>query len=413
MNAFTFLRLIYSFQGKRLPNLNWIEDQGLLAVKISQHFALRIDFLNPEVCAHLARLYTRARPLNVQATKKILDDFSADWKNNFTELSYEPFATASVGQVHIGKLKTGTSVIVKIRKADWAPTFRRDILHLQSFFRFILFFYPKLERVADPLGVLDAIEAYTLSELEFLDEIKGAKMLEQLLEEHREFFDLNDLKLPHYHLRLSSNSCLVVDKIEGKTFDELLVAGKLPYETLLSLFRLHGFFLFVPGIFHGDIHPGNIILAPDNSIHFIDTGALGNVEGKIKNGLFHFMEALCDYNFMQCGRSLQNMSTIKLNDIQYKKFEIKLLELYKDFPGKTVSEVSLTRQMMETIKLSVNSGMQFERGLFGIIKSMMYLDGMVLRCKPDAILLEDMRPAIRDFRMRINQMKKHFENQTP
>ena len=54
--------------------------------------------------------------------------------------------------------------------------------------------------------------------------------------------------------------------------------------------------------------------------------------------------------------------------------------------------------MMETIKLGVLSGMRFEEGMFDIIKSLMYMDGMVLRCNPDAVLLEDMRKFIGEFK---------------
>lgn len=55
--------------------------------------------------------------------------------------------------------------------------------------------------------------------------------------------------------------------------------------------------------------------------------------------------------------------------------------------------------MMETIKLGVNSGMRFEKGIFPIIKSLMYLDGMVLRCNPQAILLKDMRKYIDELKI--------------
>jgi ubiquinone biosynthesis protein len=53
---------------------------------------------------------------------------------------------------------------------------------------------------------------------------------------------------------------------------------------------------------------------------------------------------------------------------------------------------------METIKLGVNSGMGFEKGMFSIIKSLMFLDGMVLRCNPNAVLLEDMRQFVSEFK---------------
>ena len=69
--------------------------------------------------------------------------------------------------------------------------------------------------------------------------------------------------------------------------------------------------------------------------------------------------------------------------------------------GKTVIEASLTKKMMETIKLAVNSGMSFDEGMFPIIRSLMYMDGMVLKCNPDALLLKDMRPFIDGFKKNI------------
>lgn len=60
--------------------------------------------------------------------------------------------------------------------------------------------------------------------------------------------------------------------------------------------------------------------------------------------------------------------------------------------------MSLAKRMMEIIKLGVNSGMVFERGMYPIIKSLMYLDGMVLRCNPQAVLVRDMRKFIDEFK---------------
>ena len=91
------------------------------------------------------------------------------------------------------------------------------------------------------------------------------------------------------------------------------------------------------------------------------------------------------------------MSERELAGPAFDTFQARFLELYSGFAGATVAQVSLTRQMMQTIKLGVHSGMTFEKGIFAIIRSLMYLDGMVLRCKPDAVLLRDMRRYISEF----------------
>lgn len=91
------------------------------------------------------------------------------------------------------------------------------------------------------------------------------------------------------------------------------------------------------------------------------------------------------------------MSEHELTGRDLETFKGQFMELYGDFKGRTVAQVSLTRKMMETIKLGVHSGMTFEKGIFAIIRSLMYLDGMVLRCTPEAVLLRDMRRFIGEF----------------
>jgi ubiquinone biosynthesis protein len=186
----------------------------------------------------------------------------------------------------------------------------------------------------------------------------------------------------------------VSEFVTGETFDELLERRALPYERLLQLFDLHGFYLFGAGVFHGDIHPGNVVLEPDGRICLVDTSAISSIGTRVKNGLFRFFVALSSYDYDAGARHLNEMALTPIDGAAYARFRERFFALYAEFAGKTVSQVSLTKKMMDTIKLGVHSGMEFERGMFAIIKSLMYLDGMVLRCRPEAVLMEDMRPFI-------------------
>jgi ubiquinone biosynthesis protein len=401
MNWLGFLGLMRQIYGPGLPDLDKIQKKGLLAVKIGQTFALRADFLDEAKCRHLAKLYRQTLSLPAQDIDRLLENTPPGWRDHFAEIDQKPLASASVGQVHRAKLRDGRPVVVKLIKGDFANKFVRDVRSLKRLVNFAIFFYPKLQKVADPAGILEHIEEYTLAELDLRNEVAHGDILKQVRQQNHGRFGLSAMAFPEVFRELSGEKFLVTEFIPGRTIDELLDRGELPYQVLLKLFSIHGFFIFGPGVFHGDIHPGNIIVN-DGKLYFIDTGALSRVGEKIRLGLFRFFEALAEYDFSACAQRINEMAEKKLEGAAYQSFREKFLALYRDFPDTTVAQVSLTKKMMDTIKLAVHSGMVFERGMYPVIKSLMYLDGMVLRCKPEAVLIRDMRGPLADFKRAIS-----------
>jgi ubiquinone biosynthesis protein len=393
-----FISLFVNIFGKDLPDLNKIQKQGLLAVKIGQTFALRIDFLGEEKCSHLAKLYSEADSIKSEDFERLLNSYTnQEWRSNFLKIEPKPLGAASVGQVHKATLKTGEQVVIKLIKADFKKKFEADVRSFRRFIRFIIFFYPPLAKVADPIGILKHIEEYTLAELNLLNEIKNGKRLKEIYELNKANFDLSRLKFPKVYENLSSENVLVTEFIDGETVDKLIARQALPFKDLIEIFRIQGFYIFLVGTFHGDIHPGNMIYK-NGMFYFIDTGAISKVGKKIQTGLFEFMRNLAYYDYESCAVGLNHMAEKEISGAAFDKYRLKLLDLYKDFKGMSVSEMSLTKKMMQTIRLGVLSGMEFETGMYPIIKSMMYLDGIVLKGSPNTILMEEMRPFLEEFK---------------
>lgn len=402
MNQLQLIQLFYHIFRQTPLDVSWIEQRGLLAVKIGQTFALRIDFLDAERCNALTRLYRSTTSIPPEDTERLLKaSVDSAWFNAFADIDYTPLASASVGQVITGTLTNGKKVVIKIVKHQFKDDFSHDVATAKRLLRTAIRLYPKLERVADPIGIIEHIEEYTLNELNLLHEISGHDTLRTLYEKSKDVFDLSHLRFPHIYRKLSNERVMVSEHVAGKTIDERLSQGSFTYQEMLELFHIHGFYLFGIGTFHGDIHPGNIIVE-DGNYTFIDTGAISHVGDRIRLGLFYFFDKLSQFDYEGSAYYLNQMAEQRIEGKRFYQFEKDFLKLYEDFTNSTVSQVSLTQKMMYTIKLGVNSGMAFEKGMYGIIKSMMYLDGMVLRCNPHAVLMRDMRPFIQEFAPHIN-----------
>ena len=147
MNIAQFSKLMYTIFKQDPIDIGYIEKQGLLAVKIGQTFALRIDFLDVERCNALSKLYDATTIIPAEDAKiAITTALSPAAANAFSSIDYTPLASASVGQVHPATLKDGSDVVIKFIKHDFAEQFEKDVRSVKRLMRFAITFYPKIGR---------------------------------------------------------------------------------------------------------------------------------------------------------------------------------------------------------------------------------------------------------------------------
>ena len=289
MKLVTFLRFFRQIRGKKPVDIDAIQSMGLLAVKLGQIFALRPDLIDPERCIELQQLYSRAATIPKEDSQRLLDRFAPEgFLDHFERLDMEPFAAASIGQIHRGVLKNGTNVVVKIIKSDFEGSFKRDVQRMKRWIRMGLFFNPRLRKVGNPIGLLAHIEDYTLRELNLLNEIDGQNQLIAQAKAIQEHFSMPKLKFPTMWEELSNERVLVMEEITHPTLEGHLEGGTFTWPDMLELFRIHGAFMFGLGTFHGDLHPGNAMMDKEGNFFFIDTGAICNAPEHVRNALFGF-----------------------------------------------------------------------------------------------------------------------------
>lgn len=404
MRFLTFVRFMRQITRKKPANLDWIQRQGLLAMKLAQIFALRPDLLGVEKCRQLQKLYQRASSLPAEDMMSNLKSNAVDgFFEAFENIESEPLAAASVGQVHRGRLKTGEEVVIKFVKKANAKSFTKEVIRMRRWLKIFMFLSPKLRKVGNPMALLNHVADYTLKELDLRNEIIGANTLSEIKEEVKEDFPMELLRFPKYWPELSNEKVLVSEFIEGTSLEEGIESGSLEWDTLLQLFRIHGAYLFGIGTFHGDLHPGNCIIDKNDNFVFIDNGAICHAPEHVNRTLFTFFEHLANKKVDLAAKSLLNITKADTSKINLKKYYSKMEEIYDGFNDKTVTEQSLTKVMMKTVRAAVElAKADFGEEAFPIIRALMYLDGLVIRTYPDAKLIVSMKPYLREFREGLN-----------
>ena len=389
---------------KSPANLDWIQKQGLLAVKLAQIFALRPDIISLEKCKQLQTLYSSASTIPTENVFKIIKEKAPDsYHENISWFDVEPLAAASVGQVHKAKLKTGEKVVVKVIKEDHERKFKRDVKRMTRWLKLAMILSPKLRRVGNPIALLEHVQDYTLRELDLRNEIIGASKLNAIREELSGDFPMKRLRFPKYYPELSNRHVLVSELIDGQTLEQGIIKSNLAWEDLLELFRIHGAFMFGVGTFHGDLHPGNCILDKQGNFVFIDNGAICEAPRKVSNSLFNFFYHLSSNDKDLAFESLISLAERRPRSVKVEEFKKDMHEIYRDFENLSVGQQSLTEVMMKTVRSAVeNAGADYGEEGFPIIRSLMYMDGLVIRTYPEVKLISEMTGSLNEFKSGLN-----------
>ena len=138
-------------------------------------------------------------------------------------------------------------------------------------------------------------------------------------------------------------------------------------------------------------------MTKDKDFIFIDTGAICEAPDHVRKALFGFFYFLAKGELRNSFDAMLTMADVAPTGKTLQTYYDSMHELYDGFVGTSVSEVSLTEQMMKTVKAAVLAGCSFGEDAFPIIRSLMYMDGMVLKGHPDVDLISSMGPYLDEF----------------
>lgn len=206
-------------------------------------------------------------------------------------LNFEPvaLAAASIAQVHAATLRTGESVVVKVRRPDIDQVVYRDLRVLAWLGPLLVGRIP-VSALANPPALVDLFAETIVEELDF--RVEGANMLDVarvLLETGQ-----GNFVVPRPHPELVTEQVLVMERVDGFRFDDAvgMRAAGIDTEAVLKT-GLLGFLegAFLHGVFHGDLHGGNLFVMQDGRTALVDFGITGRLDQSERLAFLRLMMA--------------------------------------------------------------------------------------------------------------------------
>jgi predicted unusual protein kinase regulating ubiquinone biosynthesis (AarF/ABC1/UbiB family) len=253
---------------------------GGLFIKVGQLISIMTNLLPPEFRGELEELQDRLppRPFD-EIVARVRAEFGRGPEELFTAFDPTPLATASLAQVHVAVLPDGRKVAVKAQHSDIEQTARADLDTIRRLLAVVQFF----------TGVR-GLESYhpEISQMiaEELDFTKEAANIERVA---ANFAGDATVRFPRVVAERSSRRVLTTEFVEGTKITDVVDGRReLAARVVTAYCRM----IFVDGIYHADPHPGNILVAADGAIVFVDFGAVGVLAPHMKAGIPAFVEGM-------------------------------------------------------------------------------------------------------------------------
>ncbi|HEU0031068.1 MAG TPA: AarF/UbiB family protein, partial [Kofleriaceae bacterium] len=344
------LRTIHLRNARRIE-ATIIELQGLF-IKVGQLISIMTNFLPEEFRRELEGLQDSVPPRPYQdIEQRLREEHGLAPAEVFAQFDSRPIASASIGQVHLARLKNGTKVAVKVQYPDIEEVVRRDLNTLRRIFRIIGWFIPYqgLEEL------YREIRAIILQELDYREEAANVGRIAA------HFEGRTDVAFPKIVDELSTQRVLVTHFETGcKITDKLGVKHLDIDRTTLArqVVEIYCQQIFTDGVYHADPHPGNLLVrqAPDGNgatIVFLDFGAVAEIPGHVRAGIVELIQGALTRDTRRIVTAMKQMGFVA-RGANEQMFE-QVIEYFHD---RFQENISLDSLNLKDIKFDPQKGLE-------------------------------------------------------
>lgn len=290
---------------KRAEQLREILTQlGPTFIKVGQALSTRPDLIRKDFLEELIKLQDQLPPFSSKIALSIIEEeLGLNIAEIYQEISPEPVAAASLGQVYKAVLHTGEDVAVKVQRPNLAPIITLDLYLMRLGAKWIAPFLP-LNLGHDLKLIVDEFGTKLFEEIDYINEARNAEKFAT------NFQDDEEIKVPKIYWKYSNHHVLTLEWINGyklNDFDKIREAGLNPNE-LIRIGVTSGLRqLLEHGFFHADPHPGNLFAMADGRMAYIDFGMMDQLTEETKETIASSVVQLINQDYEALARDFVNL----------------------------------------------------------------------------------------------------------
>ena len=283
---------------------------GPTFIKVGQALSTRPDLIRKDFLEELIKLQDQLPPFeNARAFNIIETQLGRPVAEAYSEISEQPVAAASLGQVYRARLHTGEEVAVKVQRPNLLPTLTLDLYLMRWAAGWLAPWLP-LNLGHDLTLIVDEFGGKLFEEIDYLNEGRNAEKFAT------NFRNDPHVKVPAIYWRYSSNNVLTLEWINGfkLTDTESIQAAGLDTDSLIKIGVIAGLRqLLEHGFFHADPHPGNLFALPDGRMAYIDFGMMDQMEEDTKETIVSSIVHLINKDYLDLAEDFVKLGFLTPN----------------------------------------------------------------------------------------------------
>lgn len=366
-----------------------LEEAGGAFVKLGQLLSTRSDLLPVEWVDALSKLQRDVEPAPWGEVRTMLEDaFDGPLERVFSVFHETPVAAASIGQVHRAVLPGGRAVAVKVLRPGIVEEVHRDVDIALRFMRFVDRTSPK----ARMMGTRAVAEQYAEDLLRQLDFRLEARNLLALRAMQERSARADELHLPELVESLSTENILVMEYLNGETVTAVIARPGPATDELQAAMRtvLRAFIrqIVFDGVYHSDLHPGNIMVLPDGRPALVDFGSVGRLDLRLRETTQELLIAYLQSDTELIGDGLLTLGVLRDPDDEATfRRDISAFVAYELGPGARVDVATVDA----LVALLTRYGLLVPPEFVAAFRGFAILDGALRQAVPAFDLLAESR----------------------
>ena len=374
-----------------------LEELGPIFVKFGQAISTRRDLLPPDIADELAKLQDMVPPFPAEEAIEILNGaYGEPVEKVFKRFDVEPFAAASIAQVHTAQLKSGAEVIVKLLRPGVQEQIERDIDVLRMIAGLADRYWEHGKRLR-PLEVVAEYEQTVIDELDLMREAANTAQLK------RNFSGSDMLYVPDIYWDYCRPEVMVQERIYGipiSDMDALREAG-----TNIQVLAENGVEIFFTQVFrhnffHADMHPGNIFVIvtdPDRPKYAaVDFGIVGTLSPEDQKYLAGNFLAFFDRDYHRIAKLHIDSGWVP-EGTRIDQLEMAVRTVCEPIFNKPLSEISFAQVLMRLFRVAQRFNVEIQPQMILLHKTLFNIEGLGRELYPQLDLWKTAHPVLKQW----------------